>query len=105
MLSSCRETSHHSWLTVIGFGWDDSNEQKMLDCCGMGRRQLFCEFIDMKKQAEVLGYYDCSLASLAERLLGFRPPSSTQAINFSCRMILAHFLCKRDGCTRAANTA
>ncbi len=58
----------------MGFDWDINKEQKLQKAYKIGRADLFHHFIDVKKQAEVMGYYDFSLQSLSLQLLDFEPP-------------------------------
>ena len=58
----------------MGFDWDTNTEQKLQKAYKLGRADLFHHFIDVKKQAEVMGYYDFSLQSLSLQLLDFEPP-------------------------------
>ena len=67
----------------VGFGWDGSDELKMLDSFDMGRHDLFSHFLDLRKQAEIMGYHNCSLARLAELVLGFQPPHS-KSVSLQC---------------------
>lgn len=58
----------------VGFDWDSNDERKLQKAYQLGRSDLFHHFIDVKKQAEVLGYYDFGVASLSLQLLDFEPP-------------------------------
>lgn len=60
----------------VGFSWDNSDERKMQSSFDLGRRELFTHFIDVKIQAEQMGYYNVGVNSLAQLLLDFYPPTS-----------------------------
>ena len=71
-------------IVGVGFNWDGSDELKMLDCFDMGRHDLFSHFLDLQTQAEIMGYHHCSLARLAELVLGFQPPSAKSVSCLQC---------------------
>lgn len=62
----------------VGFSWGAGDEKKMRDSFGLGCRDLFTHFVDVRTQAEVLGYHGFSVGSLAKQVLGFQPPVSKQ---------------------------
>lgn len=74
-----------------GFGWASSDELKMQDSFGLGAAELFRHFVDVRHQAEVMGYHNYSLGSLSKQLLGFHPPASKEASS-SCRQTHLLFL-------------
>ena len=63
-------------IVGVGLNWDGADELKMLDSFELGRHDLFSHFVDIKQQAEVLGYQYAGLSNLAQRLLRFEPPKS-----------------------------
>jgi len=58
----------------VGYDWDRNDEVKLRQSFGKGRRDLFKHFVDVKKQAEKLGYHDAGLAKLASTILQFQLP-------------------------------
>lgn len=63
---------------MIAFGWSKSDNRKLQQSFGMGRRDLFAQFIDLKKQAESMGCPADSL-NLFTKILGFSLPTRDQA--------------------------
>ena len=71
----------------VGFAWDNSDERKLKDSFGIGRTDLFTHFVDVRIQAELLGYHG-GVSSLAKLLLGFEGTGKSSAVRLSCRKIL-----------------
>lgn len=63
-------------VTFISFSWDSSDEGKMINTYGIGRRSCFARYIDLQTVAESLGYHGYGLSTLTERVLGVEPPKS-----------------------------
>ena len=64
--------------TFVGMSWHVSDERKMVDTFGYGRCVIE-NFVDAATVAKELGYVNCGLASLAERVLGVAITKSKQA--------------------------
>lgn len=62
----CRDPSH----TVLGYAWGSADEKKMQNTFGMGREDLFTNFLDLQSVSESLGYQGTGLASLTHMVLG-----------------------------------
>jgi len=56
--------------------WDYNDEKKMLYSFDKGREDLFSHFVDVKFQAEKLGYYNVGVSSLAKLIWDYKPPKS-----------------------------
>ena len=68
-ISHCRDPS----TTLVGFGWDSSDEAKMRASFGIGRA-CFGPFLDLQRIAASLGYCDYGLSALAARVLALSLP-------------------------------
>ena len=68
----------------VGFSWDNSDERKMIGSFNTGRKDLFTHFIDVKVQAEMMGYHNVGVNKLSQLLLGFHPPTS-KAVSSLCQ--------------------
>ena len=68
-------------MTLVGFGWDGSDEGKMSASFGVGRA-CFGAFVDLQRVAASLGYWEYSLSALAARVLSLDlpKPRSVRAI-------------------------
>jgi ribonuclease D len=64
----------------VGYDWDRNDEVKLRQSFGKGRRDLFKHFVDVKKQAEKLGYHDAGLAKLASTILQFQLPKDLKIV-------------------------
>lgn len=69
----------------VGFSWSTCDENKMLDSFDLGSHDLFSHFLDLQLQAEIMGYHNYSLSSLAGQLLGFAPPTSKPVCSLHSR--------------------
>jgi len=65
-LALCSDPSH----TVLGYAWGSADEKKMQKTFGMGRADLFTNFLDLQSVSECLGYQGTGLASLTQMVLG-----------------------------------
>ncbi|KAI3430822.1 hypothetical protein D9Q98_009233 [Chlorella vulgaris] len=61
-------------LTLVGFSWDSSDEAKMKQTFGEGRRNLFARYLDLQQIGTALGYHGLGLGALTHQVLGSRPP-------------------------------
>ena len=64
-------TCRHNFIIAVGFDWDHSDERKLQYTYGVGRDDLFNHFIDVKKQAEEMGYHQFGVKSLARLMFDF----------------------------------
>ena len=55
---------------VLGYAWGSADEKKMQKTFGMGRADLFTNFLDLQSVSECLGYQGLGLASLIQTVLG-----------------------------------
>lgn len=78
-------------LTFIGFSWDSSDEVKMRQTFGEGRRELFPRFLDLQQVGASLGYHGFGLAALTKRVLGFALPKCRKVTmsNWEARQLSA----------------
>jgi hypothetical protein len=69
-------------LTLLGVGWDGSDERKMRDTFGFGRER-FAAFVDLQEAGRALGYgARASLKTLAEAVLGL-PLAKSKSVTMS----------------------
>ena len=73
----------------MGFSWDHSDEVKMQESYGLGREDIFPNFVDVRVQAEIMGYHNIGLRALSKILLGFEPPKS-QLVSLPRQTLLKH---------------
>lgn len=66
LLGFLRDPSH----MVLGYAWGSADEKKMQKTFGMGRADLFTNFLDLQSVSECLGYQGLGLASLIQTVLG-----------------------------------
>lgn len=78
LIDFCRDEE----IVGVGFAWDNSDERKLQDSFGLGRRDLFTHFVDVRIQAELMGYHG-SVSSLAKLLLGFPGTGQSNALTMS----------------------
>ena len=90
-------------IVGVGFAWDNSDELKLKDSFGIGRTDLFTHFVDVRLQAELLGYHG-GLSSLAKLLLGFDGTGQSSAVRLSCKTCVEcrHLFISALACTRPA---
>ena len=71
----------------VGFDWDRSDERELQNTFGVGCDDLFSHFIDAKKQAEVMGYQQFGLNSLARLMFDFEVahPNNVQFFSITLR--------------------
>ncbi len=79
-LALCSDPSH----MVLGYAWGSADEKKMQKSFGMGKADLFTNFLDLQSVSECLGYQGLGLASLIQMVLGCASYKSKRVSDQSC---------------------
>jgi hypothetical protein len=79
-LALCSDPSH----MVLGYAWGSADEKKMQKSFGMGKADLFTNFLDLQSVSECLGYQGLGLASLIQMVLGCASYKSKRVRTQSC---------------------
>eukprot|EP00798_Chlamydomonas_sp_ICE-L_P000542 gene542-1953_t len=58
-------------VTIVGFGWDGADEEKLTRSFNIGKDMLTPSFFDLQSIAHGLGYHKFSLARLTTSVMGF----------------------------------